>query len=222
MGGIIAYPLGDTSKPFGHQGIISGNPGDLRQQPQPAFALRLQFHTRRSFFLATRIIELIRMNEFALSTLARLLHVLGVVFWIGGVAMVTTVLLPAVARMKSAAERVAFFEEIEGRFAWQARFTTLITGLSGLWLVHALQAWERFSRAGYWWMHAMVAVWAIFTLMLFVLEPLVLHRWFRRRAQRDGAGTFRFIRRLHWMLLSLSLVTIAGAVAGSHGWLVGA
>lgn len=34
-----------------------------------------------------------QMNEFAL---ARVLHVLGVVLWIGGVAMVTTVLLPAV------------------------------------------------------------------------------------------------------------------------------
>ena len=31
------------------------------------------------------------MNEFAF---ARVLHVLGVVLWIGGVAMVTTVLLP--------------------------------------------------------------------------------------------------------------------------------
>ena len=49
------------------------------------------------------------MNEFAL---ARVLHVLGVVLWIGGVAMVTTVLLPSVRRMKTPEERVAFFEEL--------------------------------------------------------------------------------------------------------------
>jgi hypothetical protein len=63
----------------------------------------------------------------------------------------------------------------------------------------------------------MVAVWAIFTLMLFVLEPLVLHRWFENRARQDPAGTFKLIVRMHWVLLAVSLLTIAGAVAGSHG-----
>jgi len=32
---------------------------------------------------------------------ARVVHVLGVVLWIGGVALVTTVLLPATRRMKA-------------------------------------------------------------------------------------------------------------------------
>jgi uncharacterized membrane protein len=41
-------------------------------------------------------------------TLARAIHVIAVVFWIGGVAMVTTVLLPAVRRFKSSDERVVF------------------------------------------------------------------------------------------------------------------
>ena len=57
-------------------------------------------------------------------TIALAIHVLAVVLWIGGVAMVTTVLLPAVRRFKSAEERIAFFETIERRFAWQARGTT--------------------------------------------------------------------------------------------------
>jgi hypothetical protein len=49
---------------------------------------------------------------------------------------VTTVLLPAVSRMeKSPAERVAFFDNIERRFAWQARVTTLLAGLSGLYML---------------------------------------------------------------------------------------
>ncbi len=69
------------------------------------------------------------MNEFVL---ARVLHVLGVVLWIGGVAMVTTVLLPSVRRMKTPEERVAFFEAVERRFASQARGTTLLTGLTGV------------------------------------------------------------------------------------------
>lgn len=152
---------------------------------------------------------------------ARVLHVLGVVLWIGGVAFVTTVLLPATARFKRAEERVAFFEEVERGFARQARITTLLAGLSGFWLAYLLDAWPRFRAVSFWWMHAMAAVWALFTLMLFVLEPLVLHRWFAARAARDPAGTFALVRRLHGALLAASLVTIAGAVAGSHGWLPG-
>ena len=157
------------------------------------------------------------MNEFVF---ARVLHVLGVVLWIGGVAMVTTVLLPAVAQMKSAAERVEFFERIERRFATQARFTTLLVGLSGFYMVHLLNAWSRFAELRFWWMHAMVLVWLIFTLMLFVLEPLVLQRQLKQRTQRHPEKTFALIQRMHWALLSLSLIAVAGAVAGSHGWML--
>ena len=63
--------------------------------------------------------------------LARSLHVVAVVLWIGGVGFVTTVLLPAIRRLTAPEERVAFFDAIERRFAWQARATTLIAGLSG-------------------------------------------------------------------------------------------
>jgi uncharacterized membrane protein len=149
---------------------------------------------------------------------ARVLHALGVVMWIGGVAMVTTVLLPAMRRLRTPQERVAFFEEIEHGFAAQSRVTTLVVGASGLYMLYKYDLWDRFAQPGFWWMHAMVAVWLIFTLMLFVLEPLFLHRWFLRRAQHAPESTFRMVTRLHWILLTLSLVTTAGAVAGSHGY----
>lgn len=152
---------------------------------------------------------------------ARVLHVLGVVLWIGGVAMVTTVLLPAARRLKSAPERVQFFEQVEAGFARQARWTTLIVGASGFYLAYVLDAWDRFKHLGHWWMHAMVLVWAIFTLMLFVIEPVWLHRWFRARVERDPERTLALIQRLHWFLLAISLLTVAGAVAGSHGWRLG-
>lgn len=150
---------------------------------------------------------------------ARALHVIGVVLWIGGVAFVTTVLLPAVRRMKTPAERVAFFESVERRFAWQARGTTLLVGATGFYLVHAWNLWERFGSASYWWMHAMVAIWTLFTVMLFIAEPFFLHRRILERAEREPEATFRRIERLHRVLLLLSLLTVFGAVAGSHGWL---
>jgi len=56
--------------------------------------------------------------------------------------------------------------------------------------------------------------------MLFVLEPLFLHRWFLTRARVAPEATFRLVQGLHWLLLSLSIITIFGAVAGSHGFLL--
>ncbi len=149
--------------------------------------------------------------------LARVVHVLGVVLWIGGVAFVTTVLLPGMKKLATPDERVALFERMESGFAWQARLTTVVTGASGFYMLHVLDAWERFSDPSYWWLHAMSAIWLIFTVMLFVLEPLVLHKLFERRARANPEGTLAMIQRLHWVLLTASLITVAGAVAGVHG-----
>lgn len=148
--------------------------------------------------------------------LARALHVLGVVHWIGGVAMVTLVLLPA---LRADGADVGRFEQLEGRFARQARASTLVVGLTGLWMTHLMSGWDRFLDPAMWWMHLMVIVWAIFTLMLFVAEPLVLHRWFRARAVRDKAGTLRLIHVLHVVLLALSAAAVLAAVMGAHGGL---
>ena len=148
---------------------------------------------------------------------ARVLHVLAVVLWIGGVGMVTTVLLPAIANRRAESDTLALFERVEHGFGRQARWTTALAGLSGVYLTAVLDLWHRFAEPRYWWMSAMVAIWVLFTLLLFVLEPLVLHRWFMARVQLDPRGTLRLVLNLHRVLLASSLLTIAGAVAGSHG-----
>ncbi len=150
-------------------------------------------------------------------TIALAIHVLAIVLWIGGVALVTTVLLPAARRCESGRERFAFFEAVERRFARQARGTTLLAGISGFYMVDRLDLWPGFSTIAYWWLDAMVLVWLLFTLMLFVAEPLFFDRWLRRHAEAAPEAAFTLLRRLHWALLVLSLVTIFGAVAGSHG-----
>jgi uncharacterized membrane protein len=152
-------------------------------------------------------------------TLARAAHVLAVVHWIGGVAMVTLVILPAVARMAVPAERIAAFEAIEGRFGAQARVSTQVAGLSGLWMLWETDGWGLFLDPAHWWLHLMVAVWALFTLVLFVAEPLWLHRWFHAQAGRDPVGTFALVQRLHRVLLAVSTLAVAGAVLGAHGGL---
>lgn len=150
---------------------------------------------------------------------ARILHIIGIVLWIGGVAFVTTILLPAISKFSAKEERINFFERVEHRFAKQARFTTLLVGLSGFYMAARLKLWDRFTDISFWWMHLMVLIWLIFTLLLFILEPLFLHKRMRAKAEEEPEKAFRNIFRMHVILLVLSIVTIIGALAGSHGWL---
>ncbi len=153
--------------------------------------------------------------------IARVIHVAAVVVWIGGVAMATTVFLPLVRRRdRPLNERFALFESVERRFIWQARTATILVMLSGFYMVAHYDLWSRFSSAEFWWMDAMVAVWLIFTLLLFVGEPLVLHRYFPPWARRDPERAFAALHRVHVVLLALAIMTILGAMAGSHGWLL--
>lgn len=55
-------------------------------------------------------------------TIARALHVLAIVHWIGGVSLVSLVLLPGLQRAVAPSERLALLEAIEGRFSRQAPF----------------------------------------------------------------------------------------------------
>jgi len=151
--------------------------------------------------------------------LARIVHVLSVVLWIGGVAFVTTVMIPAVRKLPDPTQRIQLFEQLESRFALQARVTTVLAGASGLYQVNAMGVWSRYLDPTYWWLHLMTFVWLAFTIVLFLLEPLFLHRWFVAAATRDSERAFRWLQNLHWVLLGISIAAIAGAVAGSRGYL---
>ena len=146
-------------------------------------------------------------------TVARALHVVAVVLWIGGVAFVTTVLIPAIRDSQSPENRIKIFETLEGKFSFQAKLTTLITGLSGFYMLYAMDAWATMQ----WWIHLMIFIWAIFTMVLFVLEPLFLHRWFHQQAEKNSERTFQFVQVMHIVLLSISLVAVFAGVAGVHG-----
>src|ERR1700730_12451365 len=100
--------------------------------------------------------------------IARALHVLAVVVWIGGVAMVTMVVLPAVRRGDVGPNRLVVFEAIERRFVWPARIAAVIGVLPGFCMTDRLDLWDRYRSGEFWWMHAMVGVWLLFTVVLFV------------------------------------------------------
>jgi len=149
--------------------------------------------------------------------LARALHILGVVVWIGGLSMATTVAIPAVRRGDLGPDKLRAFEAIERRFIWQARTAVLIVGLTGIYMTHQFNLWDRFLSLQYWWMHAMAGVWLLFMAVLFVAEPLVLHRHFHKLAHTSPELAFRWLQRAHVILYVLTFITVFGAAVGSHG-----
>jgi hypothetical protein len=106
------------------------------------------------------------------------------------------VLIPAIRRHPSESQRIELFEQFEARFALQARVTTRLAGA-----------------------HLMTFVWLAFTAVLFVLEPLFLHRLFVSQARKNSDRALGVLQAMHWVVLISSLVAITGAVAGTRGYL---
>ena len=150
--------------------------------------------------------------------IARIFHVLAVVLWIGGVGFVTTVLIPSIRKTEEPSARLKIFEALESKFGFQAKLTTLVAGISGLYMLEVTDGWSRYLNSEFWWLHLMTFVWAVFTLVLFVLEPLFLHKWFHRPAEKNSEKAFQLLQTLPVVLLSLSILALVGAIAGSHGF----
>lgn len=148
-------------------------------------------------------------------TIARIVHVVAVLFWIGGVGFVTLVIMPSIRRHERASEWLGKFHAIEGLFATQAKLWVLLAGASGFWMVHRADMWGRFADPQFWWMHAMAGLWAIFMLMLFIMEPLFLHR--RMATSTTPQTDFKRMEQVHRILIILAVITLIGAVGGSHG-----
>jgi uncharacterized membrane protein len=149
-------------------------------------------------------------------SLARAIHILSVVVWIGGVSLVTTALLPAM-KQNPTEQWMREFDEVERRFAPQARVAVLLVLLSGLYMLYAYDLWNRFAEARFWWMHLMVGVWLLFAVLLFVVEPLTMQHTVRDRRQAPSRAALTRLLWLHRVLLALSLTAIFAAVGGSRG-----
>ncbi|HEX7339332.1 MAG TPA: hypothetical protein VF271_05290 [Rhodanobacteraceae bacterium] len=134
------------------------------------------------------------------------IHVLGVVWWIGGVFTVTTSLLPLFNKL-SDEERVTRIRTFENRFANQARVAVLLVGITGFWMYALVPGFITHT----WWVGLMLLVWVLFTVMLFIAEPLKLPGKLGLMKSRA-----KFLA-LHAVLLALALVAVVGGVIGSRG-----
>jgi uncharacterized membrane protein len=147
---------------------------------------------------------------------ARAIHLLGLVHWIGGVTAVTTIVLPRARAIADAKQAIEAFEAFEARFAAQARISILLVGLSGAYMLMKLQAWAMLAQRSGWWLDLMIAVWLLFAAMVYVIEPLFHHR-LRDAALRDKDRAFAVATAFHVIALTAAAVAIACGVLGTAG-----
>jgi uncharacterized membrane protein len=148
--------------------------------------------------------------------LAIAVHLLAVLWWIGGLAFVTLVLLPAL-RAELGDDPHQLLAAVEHRFAPQARLAILLTGASGGYLLWRTGSWHWLSLAQFWWLDAMVGYWLLFVAMLFVIEPLGLLQRLIFAGCDPTTAWWRF-HTLHAVLLGLAMIIIAVGAASSHGF----
>lgn len=149
-------------------------------------------------------------------TLARALHVLAVIHWIGGVAFITFIILPLATSRANGKEAIDLFKSVEQKFSAQVRISIPIVGATGLWMTYRMDLWSRFSDPHFWWMDAMLGLWLVFMFIVFVAEPL-LHGRLEAKARVTPFVFLRNMFLMHLVLLALAAATAFGAVAGAHG-----
>lgn len=150
-------------------------------------------------------------------------HILAVILWIGGLAFVTGIVLPMAIKTPDHLQKVLTFQRVEHRFAPLAKYYNIITGISGFAMVW-MNGWQGLyftsTRAGV-ALTFMTGVWVFWFVMLVGLEPIVIRKMLERMA-REGAtmdidGIFRKVKKLHWVMVAVSLAAVAAGAVLAHG-----
>lgn len=151
-------------------------------------------------------------------TFFRALHVLFVVFWLGGVFFVTLVLLPALKPYNNEV-RATWFKTLENRFACIARFSVVMVLLTGLLLLHAVGFWQNPVSKQWFALYCMMALWSLFAFVLFIAEPFLLPRLLPRIVRRypDFVFPYRWICVMHYVLSVLSILVVVISILHAHG-----
>lgn len=156
-------------------------------------------------------------------TFLHIIHLLTVIIWIGGLAFVTTLVLPAAIKTEDPLQKVLQFQRIEHRFAPLARVYCAVTGITGFAMIF-IMGWHKmiFTQEGA-ALLIMTAVWVFWAVMLFGLEPIIIKRMLDRMAKKDPNldidSIFSKMNKLHWMMLFVSLVASGAGVVFAHGYL---
>ncbi len=149
-----------------------------------------------------------------------IIHLVAVIFWIGGLTFITTMIFPIIIKTEDPIAKVLLFRKIEHRFAKRARIYNLITGASGLIMVFYM-GWQDTIFTGHGLSLLLMAlIWVLWFVMLFGLEPLVIKKMLGRMLDKDSNvdidAVFRRMNKMHWILLVISIIAVASGACFAH------
>ena len=145
--------------------------------------------------------------------IARLLHVLGVVVWVGGMFFAYMALRPAAAALLEPQQRLPLWQATLSKFfAWVWVAVALIL-VSGLWMIQLLGG---FKAAGS-YVHMMLALGIVMMLIfahVFFAAYRRLTRFVQTQDWKSAGAALGQIRKLVGVNLMLGLLTICIAILG--------
>lgn len=148
-----------------------------------------------------------------MAEMARMVHVLGAVIWVGGMFFAYMALRPAAAALLEPAHRLPLWQETFRRFFFWVWLSVAALLTSGLWMIALLGG---FAAVGP-YIHAMLAV-GVAMILIFGHVYFSPYRQLTRRVQernwKDAGEALGRIRKLVALNLSLGLLTIVIATAG--------
>ena len=148
-------------------------------------------------------------------TLLLIIHVIGVIIWIGGVAFVTMVIFPMMYRTEGSLEKALLFQGVEHRFAGIVRWLIAIVGATGVYLLAARYGLGILAETRGIGILIMIFAWTFYTTVI-LSERKLFSRIFAGPAKVDMDKALRTINTMHWVLLTVSFAAVAGGVWFAH------
>jgi len=148
-------------------------------------------------------------------TLLLIVHVIGVIIWVGGVGFVTMVIFPMMYRTEGSLEKALLFQGVEHRFAGIVRWLIVVVGVTGFWLLSSRYGFGILTELRGLGIAIMLFAWTFYTVVI-LSEKKIFSRLFAEPEKIDMDKALRMINTMHWVLLTISYSAVAGGVWFAH------
>jgi uncharacterized membrane protein len=148
-------------------------------------------------------------------TILLIIHVIGVIIWIGGVAFVTMVIFPMMYRTEGSLEKALLFQGVEHRFSGLVRWLIAIVGGTGFYLLSVKYGFSILSTQRGLGIVIMLFVWTFYTAVL-LLEKKIFGKIFADPETIDMDRALKMINAMHWVLLTVSFSAVSGGIWFAH------
>lgn len=149
-------------------------------------------------------------------TVLLIVHVIGIIIWIGGVSFVTMVIFPMMYRTEGSLEKALLFQGVEHRFAGIVRWLIAVVGATGFYLLGAQYGFGILGQRRGIGILIMLFAWSFYTAVL-LSERRIFGRLFADPEKIDMNRALRTINAMHWVLLMISFTAVAGGIWFAHG-----